>query len=145
MLSNATWIIDLETGSSNKMQHLSPYEENYYSECNHLNAQYFMAYDSISCIDSMNDMQQNDRYLFFLMEDRKGQVCNWQYKYFNLWCFELFKVDNTGNETKVIDSFEELVLRHSEFVDMVFYGNELIISKSDEDKLLVYKTALTSS
>ena len=147
ILSNATWKIDLGTGLTKKMQHILPYEEDDYIDCKHLIDRYFMTFDSISCIDSMNEheMDQNDRYLFFLMEDRKGG--GWHSKNFDLWCFdrinkELFQVDHTRNRTELC--FKELALYDSKYVDMVFYGDELIVSKITSDELWIYRTTLTS-
>ena len=66
MFSNATWIIDMETGTMRQESKLLPYkEDDYMSEWKY---QYFMAFDSIACIDS------NDRFLSFLMEHRNKSI-----------------------------------------------------------------------
>ena len=147
MFGHATWIISLETGTMRQESKLLPYRENDYMRYYILDDIYFMAYDSISCIDSVYD-NENDRYLFFLMEDRNKSIRG--SKAFNLWYFDkinkAFFKDHTDNYTKICfpglnfdNSYSNL------FKDMVFYGNELIVCETGyEDNIWISRTTLTS-
>ena len=139
MFSTMTLRINLETGTMRKESKLLPYD--------HMGFGNFIAYDSISCIDSMYD-NGNSRYLFVLMEDR-GKSMNGS-KTFNLWYFDkknkTFFKDYKDNDTKTC--FPDLYLEKTNgSTDMICHGNEVIVVGNDywQDNIWIYRTTLTSS